>query len=92
MQTEQQHGKPDEHGRGPKPVTVSVNEQQVEMPKGEATGADLKQAAIAQGVAIQEDFALFKREKGDLDPVQDNETVKLKKGDEFTAVAPDDYS
>ena len=92
MQTDSQKGKTDGPGHGPKPVTVSVNGQAVQVPKGEATGADIKQAAIAQGVAIQEDFTLFKREKGDLEPVRDNETVKLKKGDEFTAVAPDDYS
>ncbi len=92
MQTDKQHGGQDRPGRGPKPVSVTVNGQPVEMPKGEASGAEIKQEAIAQGVAIEPDFSLFLRGKDGLEPVRDDEMVKIKKGDEFSAVAPDDVS
>lgn len=73
-------------------MTVSVNGQQVEMPKGEASGAEIKQAAIARGVAIAPDFSLFLRGKDGLEPVRDAEEIKLKQGLEFKAVAADDVS
>lgn len=92
MQTDKQHDRAGKPGQGPKPVTISVNGQAVEMPKGEVSGVEIKQAAIAQGVAIQPDFSLFLRGKDGLDPVRDGELIKLKKGDEFSAVAPDDVS
>lgn len=92
MQTHKQHERADGDKRGPKAVTISVNEQPVKMPKGEASGAEIKEAAIAQGVAIAPDFSLFLRGKDGLDPVSDHETVKLKEGFEFSAVAPDDVS
>lgn len=92
MQTDKQHDREGKPGQGPKPVTITVNGQPVEMPKGEASGAEIKQTAIAQGVAIEPDFSLFLQEKDGLDPVRDDEVVKIKKGYEFTAVAPDDVS
>jgi ABC-type transporter Mla maintaining outer membrane lipid asymmetry ATPase subunit MlaF len=92
MQTNRQHDQADKPERGPKPVTIGVNGQQVEMPKGEASGAEIKQAAIAAGVAIAPDFTLFLSGKDGLEPVRDDETVRLKKGLEFRAVAPDDVS
>lgn len=92
METEKQHGRTDKPGQSPKPVTVSVNGQPVEVPKGEAVGAEIKQVAIAQGVNIEPDFSLFLRGKDGLEPVRDDEMVKLKKGVEFVAVAADDVS
>lgn len=92
MQTDRQHEREDKPGRGPKPVTVTVNGQAVEMPKGKASGAEIKQAAIAQSVAIEPDFSLFLRRKDGLEPVGDDEVVGLKKGFEFSAVTPDDVS
>lgn len=92
MHTDKQHDKTDKPGRGPKPVTIGVNGQQVEMPKGEASGAEIKQAAIAAGVTIEPDFSLLLSGKDGLEPVRDDETIKLKKGMEFRAVAPDDVS
>lgn len=92
MQADKQHDRKDKPGRGPKPVTIGVNGQQVEMPKGEASGAEIKQAAIAQGVAIEPDFSLFLRGKDGLEPIHDDEEIKLKKDLEFSAVAPDDVS
>lgn len=92
MQADKRHDRTDKPEQGRKPVTISVNGQQVEMPKGEASGAEIKQAAIAAGVAIAPDFTLFLSGKDGLDPVRDDETIKLKKGLEFRAVAPDDVS
>ena len=92
VETEKQHDRADKPGQGPKPVTVSVNDLPVEVPKGEASGAEIKQAAVAQGVKIEPDFSLFLRGKDGLEPVRDDETVKLKKGVEFVAVAADDVS
>ena len=93
MQTDKQHddrmGKP---GKGPEAVTVNVNGRTVQMPKGEASGAEIKEAAVAQGVAIAPDFSLFFRGKRGLEPVRDSEEIKLKEGMEFSAVAPDDVS
>ena len=40
-------------------VIVFVNEKPVVFHQREATGAQIKAAAIEQGVAIQQDFALF---------------------------------
>lgn len=84
--------KTDKPSQGPKPVTISVNGQQVEMPKEETSGAEIKQAAIDQGVAIASDFSLFLRGKDGLEPVRDDEEVKLKKDLEFRAIAPDDVA
>lgn len=92
MQADKRHDRKDKPGRGPKPVTIDVNGQKVEMPKGEASGAEIKQAAIAQGVAIESDFSLFLRGKDGLEPIHDDEEVRLKKDLEFSAVAPDDVS
>ena len=93
MQTDRQHDRPDDKpGQGPKPVTITVNGQPVEMPKGQATGAEVKRVAIDQGVAIEPDFSLFLRGKNGLDPIRDDEVIKIKKSDEFSAVAPDDVS
>lgn len=92
MQTDKQHDKKDKPDQGPKPVIIGVNGQQVEMPKGEVTGTEIKEAAIAAGVVIAQDFSLFLSGKDGLEPIRDDETIKLKKGLEFSAVAPDDVS
>ena len=92
MQTHEQHDRLDKPGKGPKPVAVTVNGRPVEMPKGEASGAEIKAAAIAQGVAIALDFSLFLRGRDGLEPIRDAEEVKLKESLEFDAVAPDDVS
>ncbi len=92
MQTDKQHDRTDKPDQGPKPVIIGVNGQQVEMLKGEASGVEIKQAAIAKGVAIAPDFSLFLSGKDGLEPIRDDETIKLKKGLEFRAVAPDDVS
>lgn len=92
MQTNKHDDKVGNPERGPKPVTVSFNGQPVELPKGEITGAEIKAAAIAQGVSIQPDFSLFRRGKDGLEPIRDGEEIRPKKGEKFSAVAPDDVS
>ena len=92
MQIDNQPGRVDGSDKGPKPIAISVNGQQVEMSKGDASGSEIKEAAIVQGVAIGPDFSLYLRGKDGLEPVRDDEIVKLKKGFEFSAVAPHDVS
>src|SRR5262245_23577111 len=77
----------------PVDIEIEVNRQPVTLHERKATGAEIKQAAIAQGVSIQPDFALFEvHGQGNLKPVGDTETVTLHKGQRFRAVAPDDNS
>lgn len=72
---------------------ILVNEQTVKIQGHEAKGIEIKRAAIAQGVAIQEDFVLSE-EIGERKSriVGDEEVVKLHRGLRFIAVAPDDNS
>lgn len=75
------------------PITVSVNERDVQFPDRKATGAEIKAAAIAQGVQVQPDFALFElKGQGTLKQVADDEQVTLHPNQKFRAVAPDDNS
>jgi hypothetical protein len=75
------------------PITVNVNERDVQFSVRSATGAEIKAAAIAQGVPIQADFALFEvKGQGSLKQVADDERVALHPNQKFRAVAPDDNS
>ncbi len=76
----------------PHPVTVKVNEQPVTFQTRKATGAEIKQTAIAQGVAIQPDFNLYRKTGGNLKRIDDSETVELHDGEEFRAVTPQEPS
>lgn len=77
-------------------IEVRVNNKPVSFPdehgRDEASGAAIKAAAIAQGVNIQSDFALFVERGNELDPVADDEVVHLHPNQKFRAVAPDDNS
>ncbi len=74
-------------------VTITVNFKPVDMPDNKATGLEIKQTAIAQGVNIQLDFVLFRDKRhGRRDPIRDDETVELHRGDAFEAVPGDDNS
>jgi hypothetical protein len=74
-------------------ITVSVNERKVVFHQHEATGAEIKATAIAQGVPIQPDFNLFEVEgHGTLKPVGDHDKITLHEHEKFRAVAPDDNS
>jgi hypothetical protein len=73
-------------------VIVLVNEQTVKLEGHRATGAQIKRAAIAQGVQIQQNFVLQEElPNGTSRVVGDNE-VHLRPHLKFTAIAPDDNS
>lgn len=77
-------------------ITVTVNNRPVKLTdergRSEATGAEIKAAAIAQGISIQDDFALFRVHGHELDPVGDGQSIHVHEADKFRAVAPDDNS
>ncbi len=74
-------------------VTIEVNGHPVKIEGPRVTGAQIKVAAIAQGVPIQSDFQLSE-ELGDhrTRVVGDNDVVAVHEGSRFVAVAPDDNS
>ncbi|RKN38661.1 multiubiquitin domain-containing protein [Micromonospora endolithica] len=81
-----------ESHRPPRTITVSVNNQQVELPERRLTGLDIKQAAIAQGVHIQPNFQLSVKRGNRYEVIGDDDTVTVHPRQEFLAVAPDDNS
>src|SRR3989442_869663 len=88
---EKDKDKKDDHGN--RTVTITVNEQPVKLQGDTATGAEIKAAAIAQGVQIQQNFVLQEElPNGTSRIVGDKDTVKLREHLRFTALAPDDNS
>lgn len=80
-------------GPEPREVRITVNEQYVVLPDKDATGAEIKQAAIAAGATIQPDFVLSEvRPNGEQKIVPDEKKLSLKDGDEFWAIPGDDNS
>ena|SRR5947209_1551595 len=78
----------------PKGVTVKVNEHAVTLASHRVTGLEIKQAAIAQSVEIEEDF-LLTLEAHDGQPartVDNGETITVTKHSVFTANDVDDDS
>jgi hypothetical protein len=75
-------------------VTVEVNNKRVKLESHRVTGIEIKRAAIAQGVEIQEDFLLtLEATKGrPARTVDDDETVTVTKKSEFSANDGDDDS
>jgi hypothetical protein len=74
-------------------VHVLVNGQPVMLRQAEATGEQIKAAAIAAGVPIQPDFVLSEvLSSGKQKIVPDDKIVHLKDGDEFWATPGDDNS
>lgn len=88
--------RPDDKGKPPmdQTVTVTVNEDHsVVLGDKKQTGAEIKAAAIAQGVPIQPDFVLSEVVPGGKQKiVPDDRTVTVKDGDEFWAIPGDDNS
>lgn len=79
--------------KGRPPIPILVNEQDVRMVDATVTGAQIKVAAIAQGVHIQQNFMLIEElPNGTSRKIADSETVKLRPHMKFTAIAPDDNS
>lgn len=79
-------------GQRPRDVRVTVNRQPVELPAKRLTGLEVKQAAIAQGVAIEAGFQLSLKRGDHYEVIGDTDTVEARRGEEFLAVAPDDNS
>ncbi|WP_407358810.1 multiubiquitin domain-containing protein [Microbacterium sp. LTA6] len=73
-------------------VEITVNRRPVALDDKHVTGLEIKQAAIAQGVPIELSFQLSEKKGKHLKPVADTDTVAVKTGDEFRAVAGDDNS
>jgi len=81
------------HGHGNALAHITVNEKPVTMPKGMATGLEIKQAAIAQGVEIQPNFVLELDKKNEKNKIiGDEDKIELHDGMAFTAIRNDDNS
>jgi len=90
---EQKHAEDPQHERREHTVTVTVNEQPVKLHGRTATGAEIKAAAIAQGVHIQQNFVLQEElPNGTSRVIGDDDQVHLREHLRFTAIAPDDNS
>ena len=76
-----------------KTVTIEVNDHKIEMPAGPATGLEIKEAAIKQGVNIQANFVLQAQlPNGSSKVIGDDDKIPLTEHLAFTAIAPDDNS
>ena len=76
-----------------KTVTIEVNDHKVEMHSGPATGLEIKEAAIKQGVNIQLNFVLqVQLPNGSSKVIGDEDKVPLTDHLSFTAIAADDNS
>lgn len=74
-------------------VQITVNKKPVSIGGPRVTGLQIKEAAIAQGVAIQPSFQLSEELSGrQRRIVGDNDVVTVHKGSKFFAVAGDDNS
>jgi len=78
--------------KNPKTVEVIFNTNAISMPKGEHTGAEVKQFAIDQGIDIKPDFVLAVKHGHRFENVADTDIVKVHPDLEFSAVAGDDNS
>lgn len=77
----------------PKTIEIEVNARPVEMEEKDTTGGEIKAAAIAQGVPIQETFVLqLEQANGTSRVIGDADPVKIHPKMSFTAIAPDDNS
>ena len=82
------------HSDGGASVTVKVNNKPVELPSHRVTGFEIKEAAIAQGVAIKLDFILT-LEAFHGQPaknIDDTDTITVEAHSVFTANDGDDNS
>lgn len=77
----------------PRVVEIIVNKKPVEMDTNRASGLQIKQAAITQGVQIEAEFQLFRLLGGDRRKlIGDTDEIELHKGEKFAATAGDDNS
>ncbi len=70
-----------------KTVTIEVNNNPVEVPKGDLTGLQIKEAA-----GVPADFTLYERRGTNLDEISNTATVKVHEHEAFVAVSGQDVS
>ena len=76
-----------------KTIEIEVNARPVAMDEKETSGAEIKAAAIAQGVPIQAAFVLqLEQANGTSKLIGDTDQVRIHPKMSFTAIAPDDNS
>lgn len=76
-----------------KTVTIEVNSHKIKMPAGLATGLEIKEVAIKQGVEIQPNFVLqVELPNGTGKIIGDDDKITLRDHMSFTAIQPDDNS
>jgi hypothetical protein len=73
-------------------IPVKINNEEVELPDREMTGLEIKQEAVDQGVGIDLGFQLSVKRGHRYQVVADTDTIRVHRGEEFLAVAPDDNS
>lgn len=73
-------------------IGVVVNRRPVILHGARQTGMSIKEAAIAQGVQIQPDFLLSRKDDKKYRPIGDGETIRVRAGDDFRALDGDDNS
>lgn len=74
-------------------VEIRVNGKPVLLHGHEATGAEIKHAAIEQGVSIQQNFVLHEElPNGTSKIIGDQDKVRLRSDMKFTAIRQDDNS
>ena len=80
-------------GADPKKVEIEVNGKKVEMLEGPASGLEIKEEAIRQGVGIKENFVLQQEmPNGTGKVIGDDDKVVIREHLSFTAIEPDDNS
>ena len=76
-----------------KQVRITVNTRPVTIVGREATGLQIKQAAIAAGLPVDLGFALMlEKENGREEPVADDQVVRVHHNIAFSLIAADDNS
>jgi hypothetical protein len=73
-------------------VEITVNKKKVRMEGMRATGLQIKEAAIAQGVQIEPDFQLALIHGHERRIIGDTDEVELHEDQKFVATASDDNS
>lgn len=87
------HGVEHFRTRPAKIVEITVNNRKVEISRGIHTGAEIKAAAIAQGVPIKESFTLSQElPSGGSEVIGNDDPVRIKGGEEFLAIDDHDDS
>lgn len=77
----------------PKKVAIEVNGHKVEMLEGPASGLEIKEAAVKQGVGITVKFVLQQEmPNGTGKVIGDDDKVLIREHMSFTAIEPDDNS